>query len=175
VITGCAGSAISRSLCGDRLPATFVTCVSTPFNAAIGAAALIWALTFANILGPRLVCQLESVSLALGLIPILWVAVAGWLFFDPEIFIASWNVQQAPVLPAISESLVLVFWAFIGLESASVASEVIENPRRNVPIATLGGVALAGLVYIASSTVIMGVLPAASSRDRRRRLPMQCD
>ena len=54
-----------------------------------------------------------------------------------------------------------MFWAFVGLESASVATDIVENPRRNVPIATLGGVALSGLVYVASSIIIMGVLPAS--------------
>ena len=141
--------------------ASFVTALTTPLNAAIGATALIWVLTLLNVLGPRFVCQLQSAALALGLIPILFVAVVGWAFFDPEVFIRSWNVKQTPAFQVIPQSLVLVFWAFIGLESASIATDVIENPRRNVRIATLGGVALAGVVYIASSTVIMGVLPAS--------------
>jgi arginine:agmatine antiporter len=141
--------------------ASFFTSLSTPLNAAIGTAALIWVLTFANVLGPRLVCQLQGISLAIGLIPIVLVMVVGWVYFDPDIFRASWNVQQAPAYEVIPRSLVLVFWAFIGLESASVATDVVENPRRNVVIATLGGVALSGVVYIASSSVIMGVLPAA--------------
>jgi arginine:agmatine antiporter len=140
----------------------FFTSLATPFTAAIGTAALIWVLTFANVLGPRLVCQLQGISLAIGLIPIVLVSVVGWLYFDPQIFRASWNVQHAPAFALIPRSLVLVFWAFVGLESASVATEVVENPRRNVVIATLGGVALSGVIYIASSSVIMGLLPAAA-------------
>ena len=142
--------------------ASFFTALSTPLNAAIGTAALIWVLSFANVLGPRLVCQLQGLSLAIGLIPIVLVILVGWMYFDPQVFRASWNVQQAPAFQVIPRSLVLVFWAFVGLESASVATEVVDNPRRNVVIATLGGVALSGVVYIASSTVIMGVLPAAA-------------
>jgi arginine:agmatine antiporter len=141
--------------------ASFFTGLSTPLSLAIGTSVLIWVLTAINILGPRFVCQLEGVSLTLGLIPILLVATVGWAFFDPEVFIASWNVQDASIFKVIPQSLVLVFWAFVGLESASVATAVVENPRRNVPIATVCGVALAGLVYIASTSVIMGVLPAS--------------
>jgi arginine:agmatine antiporter len=37
---------------------------------------------------------------------------------------------------------------------------VIDNPRRNLPIATVGGVVLAAAVYIAASTAVMGLLPA---------------
>ena len=58
-------------------------------------------------------------------------------------------------------SLALVFWAFTGLESASVAAAVVENPERNVPIATIAGVLIAALIYIAASIVIFGLAPAA--------------
>ena len=36
---------------------------------------------------------------------------------------------------------------------------VIENPKRNAPLATLIGLGLAAVVYILSSTVIMGIIP----------------
>jgi arginine:agmatine antiporter len=38
---------------------------------------------------------------------------------------------------------------------------VVDNPERNVPIAALSGVGLAGVVYIAASVAVMGVIPAA--------------
>ena len=59
---------------------------------------------------------------------------------------ASWNVSGMPVYQAVPNSLVLVFWAFTGLESASVAAAVVENPERNVPIATIAGVLIAALI-----------------------------
>jgi arginine:agmatine antiporter len=54
----------------------------------------------------------------------------------------------------------MVFWAFLGLESASVAAAVVKNPERNVPLATVGGVGLAAIVYVAAFAAIMGLLPA---------------
>jgi arginine:agmatine antiporter len=102
----------------------------------------------------------ESVTLAAGLIPILLVATAGWVWFSPEVFRQSWNVSGQPAYQAIPGSLVLVYWAFVGLESASIGTAVVENPARNVPLATIAGVLLAGIVYIASCTVIMGIIPA---------------
>jgi arginine:agmatine antiporter len=56
---------------------------------------------------------------------------------------------------------VSVFWAFLGLESANACSAVVRNPQRNVPIAAIGGVALAAIVYIAAVAAIMGIVPAA--------------
>jgi arginine:agmatine antiporter len=46
------------------------------------------------------------------------------------------------------------------MESVSIASAVVENPTRNVPIATLGGVLIAAVVYIAACSAIMGMIPA---------------
>jgi arginine:agmatine antiporter len=140
--------------------AGFFPALTAPLAGAAATSALIWLLTAMNILGPRLVCQFESGAILLGLIPILLIATLGWARFDPDLFRASWNVQHAPALQAIPNSLVLVFWAFTGLESASVAAAVVEDPQRNVPIATIGGVLVAAVVYIASCSVVMGLIPA---------------
>ena len=88
-----------------------------------------------------------------------WPLAAGGISMA-KLFMASWNVQHEPAIQVIPQSLVLLFWAFTGLESASVASAVVENPGRNVAIATLGGVLIAASVYISSCTVLMGLIPA---------------
>ena len=49
----------------------------------------------------------------------------------------------------------------MGIESAAVSAGVIENPKRNIPLATLMGLGLAAVVYVLSSTVIMGIIPNA--------------
>jgi arginine:agmatine antiporter len=74
---------------------------------------------------------------------------------------ASWNVSGDPDLQAITRAGSMVLWAYMGIESAAVSAGVIENPSRNIPLATIIGLALAAVVYMLSSTVIMGILPAA--------------
>jgi arginine:agmatine antiporter len=137
----------------------------TPLMSALATVGLIWILTAVNVLGPRFVCQIESFAILMGLAPILIVATAGWWYFDGHVFMASWNMTHEPTIKAIPQSLVLLFWAFTGLESASIATAVVEDPARNVPIATVGGVLLAALVYIASCSVIMGLIPAEIMKD----------
>jgi len=141
--------------------ATFFPALATPLNSAFAAVGIIWLVTLINVFGPRFACQVESVTLVAGLIPIVLVATAGWVWFDADTFRQSWNVSGQPAYQAIPGSLVLVYWAFVGLESASVGTAVVENPSRNVPLATIAGVLLAGVVYIASCTVIMGLIPAS--------------
>ena len=56
----------------------------------------------------------------------------------------------------------MALWAYMGIESAAVSAGVIENPKRNIPLATLIGLGLAAVVYVLSSTVIMGIIPNAA-------------
>src|SRR5688500_8266169 len=131
--------------------------VTTLAMIAIG---LLWLVTFFNLVSPRFVGLIDAPLLVAGLIPLLLVVTFGWFSFDANQFGASWNVSGLPVYEALPNSLVLVFWAFTGLESASVAAAVVENPERNVPLATVAGVLIAALLYIAASTAIMGLAPA---------------
>jgi arginine:agmatine antiporter len=55
----------------------------------------------------------------------------------------------------------MVFWAFLGIEGAAVIGARVKNPSRDVPIATLGGLGIAAVIYIAASAAIMGILPAS--------------
>jgi len=120
---------------------------------------VIWLFTFANILGPRAVGALQTWTVTLGLIPILGVALFGWFWFDPATFQAGWHVSDDSSIHAVSRAASMALWAYMGIESAAVSAGVIENPKRNVPLATLIGLGLAAVVYVLSSTVIMGMVP----------------
>ncbi len=133
--------------------------ISGPPASVFATAAVIWLLTFANILGPRVVGALETWTMALALIPIMAIALLGWFWFDTDTFLAGWNVTGESNMHAVSRAASMALWAYMGIESAAVSAGVIENPKRNIPLATLIGLGLAAVVYMLSSTVIMGILP----------------
>jgi arginine:agmatine antiporter len=139
--------------------AELVPGITHPPGSVLATAALIWLLTFANILGPRVVGALETWTMALALLPILAIAIFGWIWFSTDTFLAGWNVSGQSDLHATSRAASMALWAYMGIESASVSAGVIENPSRNVPLATLIGLALAAVVYVLSSSVIMGIVP----------------
>jgi len=126
---------------------------------------LIWALTLANARGARWVGSLETGTVMFALVPILGIAIAGWWWFDPALFHKGWNVSGLSDSQAISRSASIALWAFMGVESAAVSADVIENPKRNIPLATLMGLALSAVVYISCSLVIMGIVPMEQLRD----------
>ena len=139
--------------------AELVPGITHPPGSVLATAALIWLLTFANILGPRIVGALETWTMALALLPILAIAIFGWIWFSSDTFLAGWNVSGQSDLHAVSRAASMALWAYMGIESAAVSAGVIENPSRNVPLATLIGLALAAVVYVLSSSVIMGIVP----------------
>jgi len=62
---------------------------------------------------------------------------------------------------AVKGSGLSCFWAFLGAETAAAAAAVVRDPVRNVPRATLLGVAGVTVLYIAVTAVLMGLMPAA--------------
>jgi arginine:agmatine antiporter len=139
--------------------AELVPAISHPPASILATAAVIWILTFTNILGPRVVGALETWTMSLALIPILAIATLGWFWFDPARFMAGWNVSGGSGMHAISRAASMALWAFMGVESAAVSAGVIENPKRNIPLATMLGLGISVVVYVLSSTVIMGIIP----------------
>jgi arginine:agmatine antiporter len=134
--------------------------LGAPFAAAACTVAVIWALTVINIIGPKLMGRVGMLTLVVGLLPVFAVAFLGWFAFDPQVFTESWNVSGKPAGVAVQAMLVSIFWSFTGVESATVAAAVVRNPKRNVAIAAVGGVALSALVYILATAAISGILPA---------------
>ncbi|WP_293902472.1 amino acid permease [Phenylobacterium sp.] len=124
--------------------------------------AAIWFAVAAAWLGPRAVTRVEGLTLGLGLLPVILAATFGWLAFHPAVFLASWNPQGLSPGAAVGASALSAFWAFLGVECAAAVARVVRDPTRNVPRATLAGVAGVAVLYISACTVLMGVLPAAT-------------
>lgn len=158
----------SANLIGNIAVATTVTGYFTTLIPSLGGSIqsviftifVIWIATAVNIAGPRVVGFFTGWSTMLAMIPLVAIAFFGWIWFNPQTFMGSWNPHHDSSWNAISTSASFALWAFMGVESAAVASDVIENPKRNVPLATLIGLLIAGVLYIATCTVLMGIIPA---------------
>jgi arginine:agmatine antiporter len=158
--TCCLIGNVAIALAASSYLISFMGFDASPAMGALVTAALLWLVTLVNLVSPRFVGQVDGPLLVIGVIPLLLAITIGWTAFDAMQFRESWNVSGEPLYYALPHSLALVFWAFTGLESASVASAVVDNPERNVRIATIAGVSIAAVIYIAASIVIFGIAPA---------------
>jgi basic amino acid/polyamine antiporter, APA family len=120
----------------------------------------VWVVTLINLRGVYLAGLVQLITTCLKFIPLLMIGIFGWFYFHPEYLTMHFNVTGTSNFPALSNAATLTLWAFIGLESATVPADSTENPARNIPLATLFGTLIATVIYIASSTAIMGILPA---------------
>lgn len=127
----------------------------------VGTLSMIWLTTFANFGGASLTGRLGSITVWGIIIPVAGLCVIGWFWFSPAVFSAAWNPNNLEVGDAITQSIPLTLWAFLGMESAAQNSDAVENPKRNVPLACLFGTLGAAVVYVLSTTVIQGIVPNA--------------
>lgn len=127
----------------------------------VGQVALIWLMFALNLLGPRPIARFQSFCVVFGLLPVAAVLTFGWGSFDADVYRAAWNVTEDNDATVVLSSLAPVFWAFVGLETGAMVAGVVRDPDRNVPRATIAGIAIAGVVYLVSSVLMMGIVPAA--------------
>ncbi|RZM98537.1 MULTISPECIES: cadaverine/lysine antiporter [unclassified Escherichia] len=139
---------------------TFFPVLNSPIPAGIACIAIVWIFTFVNMLGGTWVSRLTTIGLILVLIPVALTAVIGWHWFDLATYQANWNTSGTTDSRAVINSILLCLWAFVGVESAAVSSGMVKNPKRTVPLATMLGTAMAGIVYIAATQVLSGMFPA---------------
>ena len=140
----------------------FIPAVARQPASTLCTVAVIWTLIGVNLAGPRFVAAAQSPALFVGLAPVLLAAIGGWFFFSNKTFLASWNVTGGGFFHVVPQATVMVFWAFLGFEGAIILSTRVRNPARDVPIATLGGIAIAAAIYMAACGALIGMLPAAA-------------
>jgi APA family basic amino acid/polyamine antiporter len=124
------------------------------------AIAAIWFLTGVNALGLRQGAWLQAITTVLKLVPLLVLCIVGLFYIHTGNF-TPLNVSDKSMFGAITAAAALTLWAFIGLESATVPAEDLEDPERTLPRSTLLGTVTVAILYLLSTVVVMGVIPNA--------------
>lgn len=134
---------------------------SSPFAQAATASLIVAALTALNLNGVRSSGRFQVATTALKLLPMFAVMlIVGWLLaVDPGVF--SRERHAALAVDSTFTAVALTFGAIIGFESASIAAQRVRDPQRNVPRATVIGVALCCLIYLVVCTGIVFSMPQA--------------
>lgn len=151
---------LAIAITGVDYLSVFFPVLQDPIYSGIASLAFIWFFTGINIMGANWIGRLVSVGVVLLLIPVILTGTVGWLFFEPALFKSNWVVGHQSPESAIMAAVILCIWSFIGVESASVNTGVVKNPKRTIPLSTMIGTGIAGTVYILSCTAISGMFPA---------------
>lgn len=129
---------------------------------AAAAAGSIWLLTAVNLRGLRAAGSTQLVSSIVKLLPFAAViGLAIWKMFHTAGAALPPVHAGSVTLAGASGALGLTLYAMLGLESAAVPADVVENPRRVVPFATMAGTALCALVSLVATCAVALMLPAS--------------
>jgi APA family basic amino acid/polyamine antiporter len=146
----------------SNLSLIFPAIGQTPGLPALLAVGCIWLLTLVNISGVRSAGQVQAVTTLLKVLPLLaLILLAVWFALSGE------PRAPDPGVPLTGDKIALAmgltFWAFLGLESGTVPADKVEDPERNVPRATLLGIAIAGLIYLGISLAFAFYMPVGEA------------
>ena len=131
---------------------------TNPFYAVMAALGLIWSITYLNTRGVKKAGVFQLVTASLKLIPLLAIGLAAFWIFDSSAF-KPLNISEQSLPGAINATAALTLWAFLGLESATIPADNIDNPKQTIARATLLGFTITALVYISSQVAIISVVP----------------
>ena len=129
---------------------------------ALLAVACVWLLTMVNISGVQAAGRVQEVTTALKIIPL--VVLIG---LAVVLLLAGAPHAPDPAVPFTANKVAaaagLTFWGFLGLESGTVPADKVDDAERNVPRATMIGVALTGAIYFGISLAFALFMPAAEA------------
>ena len=109
-----------------------------------------------NAYGVKLGARAIVVLATLKLTPLVLLAAIGLFFVDWSAIVAApW-----PGVAALGTSMVLVMFAYSGMETALVPSGEVSNPSRDVPRATLAAIAIVVLLYLSLQLVCQALVGA---------------
>tara|TARA_Y100001970_G_scaffold64287_2_gene82272 strand:- start:2438 stop:3739 length:1302 start_codon:yes stop_codon:yes gene_type:complete len=110
-----------------------------------------------NAFGIKKVGQFQFITTILKIIPLLATIIIGFFVFNLSNFTPI-NISQETNLEALTITTALTFFAFLGIESATIPADGIKNPKSTIPKATMIGTSLTFLIYVLSSIAIIGIM-----------------
>lgn len=134
----------------------FIPGLSSTASMVIGVAAM-WIVALVNMRGVKEAGILQMILVTTKLIPFLGVALLGVFWVDWDHF-APVNPSPDPFFVALSATMPLTMFAFIGIESATVPGGNVKNPKRTIFLATMFGTLISALIFTMGTLVVMGVM-----------------
>lgn len=132
---------------------------ASPAIHALTAVGALWLCTLTNLRGVRSAGIMQLVTTVLKFLPLLLIAAAGMIWFDPNAW-HPFNRSTQGLTGVATSTVALTFWALVGMECATVAGADVLDPRRTIPRATLIGTALAGVGTIIACMAVINLVPA---------------
>jgi APA family basic amino acid/polyamine antiporter len=134
------------------------------------AVALICLVTAVLIIGVHLSANFNNAMVAIKTTIVIIVIAFGLPHVVAALHIPAQHDAVVPIIPAnttgvfgqygwsgVLQATGLIFFAYIGFDAVSVASQEAKNPQRDVPLGILGSLAICTVLYILMAYVLTGL------------------
>ena len=156
----CGNAGIAIAFVGSLKPFLPGVVASPPATALLAAGA-VWVLTAVNIRGVHTAGHVQVWTTALKVLPLAFIGLAGFAVLHPSHFALTTASPRAG-LGQLATAATLTFWAFGGLESATIPTGSVHDPARTIPRATIVGTLATALLYIVCSAGVMNIMAPAA-------------
>lgn len=133
---------------------------SVPGASASVTLGVLWLLTAVNCYGIKASGWVQSVTTVLKLLPLLAVCGLGLGALHGS------SALAAPTIPlslgGTTAAATLTLWALLGLESATIPADKVEDPTRTIPRATLLGTFITAVICMLACTTVLLRVPATT-------------
>lgn len=119
---------------------------------------LIVLLSIVNLTGIKNAGRFEVLLTLCKVVPLILLPILAFSYINVQHF-SPVNSTSQSFFGALNSASFMALWCFVGLETATVPSGDVVNPRKNIPRALIAGTALAAIIYILGTVSIMGVIP----------------
>ncbi|MBT2625565.1 amino acid permease [Bacillus sp. ISL-32] len=99
--------------------------------------------------------RFNNVIVLMKIAIILLFIIVGIGYVKPD----NWSPFMPFGINGVVASAATVFFAYLGFDAVSNASEEVKNPQKNMPIGIIGALAICTILYIAVSLVLTGMMP----------------
>jgi basic amino acid/polyamine antiporter, APA family len=118
---------------------------------------ILWLLTFVNCRGIKASGRVQNITTIMKVMPLLAIAGFALFYVTPADFAR--NAAIPISLSGVTAAATLTLWGLLGLESATIPADKVDDPSRTIPRATLYGTLGTALVYIIACGAVLIILP----------------
>lgn len=140
----------------------FPQITAVPGGSALVTVAIVWLFALINMRGAAAAGRVQLISTIIKLVPLIAViALAAYVLMQQGSAPLRPFVAADINLASITSAATLTLWAMLGIETATVPADKVEDPEKTIPRATLLGAGATGLVYLVVCSAVVLMLPAA--------------
>lgn len=123
----------------------------------------VWVFTCVNLIGIHTAGVVQIFLTTIKLLPLFIIVLVGLGHINLS-NLTEFTITHESNFAAVSSAAALTFWAFIGLETATIPAENTKGSS-DIYKATVFGTLIVSLVYISSTFVLMGMIPVTELKN----------